>query len=89
MKLELKKLNAFSHYCPLHRIAFVVLDYHDMCQGTVNEPNGISALAIRLLKQQGYTVLAIPHTEFNTSVTILKRVQYLDAKLKSAVSGNI
>lgn len=72
----------------LNRIAFVVLDFHDLCQGTVNEPNGISFLTIKLLKQQGYTVLLIPHTEFNTSEKLITRVQYLDAKLKNVVSGN-
>lgn len=55
----------------------------------MSEPNGISSLAIKLLKKQGYTVLAIPHTEFNTSDKIIKRVQYLDAKLKNVVSGNV
>lgn len=73
----------------LNRIAFVVLDFHDLCMGSVNEPNGISSLTIRLLKQQGYKVLPIPHVEFNTSEKIIKRVQYLDAKLKNAVSGNV
>lgn len=82
----IKKKNLFRL---LHRIAFVVLDFHDLCQNTVNEPNGISSLAIKLLKKQGYTVLVVPHTEFNTSETIIKRVQYLDARLKNIVSGNV
>lgn len=78
-----------TNFNQLNRIAIVLLDFHDLCQNTVNEPNGISSLAIKLLKKRGYTVLAIPHTEFNTSATIIKRVQYLDARLKDIVSGNV
>lgn len=63
----------------------MVLDYHDMCKGCRNDPNGYNALAFKLLKKIGYTVLPIPHTEFSTSDKVLKRVQYLDSKLKNII----
>lgn len=60
----------------------MVRDYHDLCQGVFNQPNGISALTQKLLEQAGYNVLVVPHTEFNTSDKLIKRVQYLEEKLK-------
>lgn len=64
----------------------MVLDYHDMCKGLTNDPNGFNALAVKLLQKTGYSVLLIPHTEFKTSDKVLKRVQYLDSKLKDIVT---
>lgn len=64
----------------------MVLDYHDMCKGLNSDPNGFNALAFKLLKKTGYHVLPIPHTEFSTSDKVLKRVQYLDLKLKHIVT---
>lgn len=69
----------------LPRVAMMVLDYHDMCKGLTNDPNGFSALAVKLLRTTGYSVLIIPHTEFKTSDKVLTRVQYLDSKLKNIV----
>lgn len=63
----------------------MVLDYHDMCKGLTSDPNGFSALAFKLLQKTGYNVLQIPHNEFSTSDKVLKRVQYLDSKLKNIV----
>ncbi|XP_055325601.1 FAST kinase domain-containing protein 4 [Sitodiplosis mosellana] len=68
------------------RVALMVLDYHDMCKGCKNDPNGYNALAFKLLAKIGYTVLQIPHTEFSTSDKVLKRVQYLDTQLKNIVN---
>lgn len=62
----------------------MVLDFHDYCRGDV-VPNGFIALPLRLLQKNGYNVLLIPHTEFNNSDKVLKRVQYLDGKLKDIV----
>lgn len=70
----------------MFRIAFMVLDFQDLCKGTINTPNGISSLAIKLLEKKGYKVVVVPHTEFNTTEKILKRVQYIDAKLKDIVN---
>lgn len=64
----------------------MVLDYHDMCKGRKDDPNGFNALAFKLLKKTGYTVLQIPHTEFSTSDKVLKRVKYLDTQLKNIVN---
>lgn len=69
------------------RIAFMIFDFHDLCKGQTNEPNGYNALAVRLLTKNGYRVLNIPHTEFSTSDKLLQRVQYLDTKLKEIVKN--
>lgn len=82
MMLKIYYLSTFfiaNHF----RVAFMVLDYHDMCRGQENEPNGIQSLAIKLLEKNGYTVLPVPYNEFSTREKVLKRVQYLDAKLKN------
>ncbi|XP_031633340.1 FAST kinase domain-containing protein 4 [Contarinia nasturtii] len=65
------------------RVAFMVLDYYDICKGEEKQPNGIQALTIKLLEKNGYNVLLVPHYEFSTSDKVLKRVQYLDSKLKN------
>lgn len=62
----------------------MVLDYNDVCRGE-NQPNGYNALAIKLLQKNGYHVLPIPYNEFSTSDNVLKRVQYLDSKLKNII----
>lgn len=60
----------------------MVQDFHDMSQGVHQQPNGVTSLAYRLLEQKGYRVLTVPYNEFNTSDKLLKRVQYLEGKLK-------
>jgi hypothetical protein len=72
----------------VHRIAILVQDYHDMCQGTHQIMNGITALSIKLLEKSGYNVLTVPYNEFSTSDKLLKRVQYLEAQLKQIVNKN-
>ncbi|XP_058130159.1 FAST kinase domain-containing protein 4 [Anopheles ziemanni] len=69
------------------RIALLVHDYHDMCQGPHAALNGMQILYMRLLEQRGYTVLSIPYSEFNTSDKLLKRVEYLQKKFKSIVTS--
>lgn len=71
----------------VRRIALLVHDYHDMCQGPHVALNGIQALNMRLLEQEGYTVLSIPYNEFSTSDKLLKRVEYLQKKFKSIVTS--
>uniref|UniRef100_A0A182QQ10 RAP domain-containing protein n=1 Tax=Anopheles farauti TaxID=69004 RepID=A0A182QQ10_9DIPT len=70
------------------RIALLVHDYHDMCQGPHMALNGIQALNMRLLEQEGYTVVSIPYNEFSTSDKLLKRVEYLQKKFKSIVTAS-
>lgn len=69
------------------RIALLVHDYHDMCQGPNPSLNGVHSLACRLLEKSGYSVLSIPYNEFNTSDKLLKRVEYLQRMFKAIVSG--
>lgn len=64
----------------------MVLDFNEICQGnTQNEISGWSALSHTLLEKKGYTVIHVPYDEFNTSDKLLKRVEYLDAKLRQVV----
>lgn len=68
-----------------YRIAIMVLDYHDMCQGSPTELTGITSMALQLLERSGYKTVTVPYNEFSTSEKLLKRVQYLERKLKDVV----
>lgn len=65
----------------------MVLDFHDMCQGAHQQTNGLTALAFKLLEQRGYQILTVPYNEFNTSDKLLKRVQYVEGKLKRIINA--
>lgn len=60
----------------------MVRDFHDLCQGVHQQPNGATALSRKLLEHAGYKVIMIPYNEFSTSDKMIKRVQYLQGKLK-------
>lgn len=60
----------------------MVRDFHDLCQGVHQQPNGFSALSHKLLEHAGYKIVMIPFNEFGTSDKLIKRVQYLADKLK-------
>nr|CAD7199023.1 unnamed protein product [Timema douglasi] len=70
------------------RIGIVAWDYHDLCRGVHNEPNGVAALGAQLLEKKGYKVMAIPHTEFNPRDKLVRRVQYLEQQLKNLAVEN-
>jgi RAP domain len=61
----------------------MVQDFRDMCQGSHQHLNGITALSLRLLSKAGYQVMNVPHTEFSISDKLLKRVQYLETAIKA------
>lgn len=61
----------------------IIQDFRDMCQGSQHCPSGIASLNIRLLERTGYHVIGVPFYEFTISDKLLKRVQYLEAKIKS------
>uniref|UniRef100_A0A8D9F653 Protein TBRG4 n=1 Tax=Cacopsylla melanoneura TaxID=428564 RepID=A0A8D9F653_9HEMI len=65
----------------VHKVAILTLDYHDLCRGTHNYPNGIAALSVRLLEATGYHVITVPHTEFHRNDKLVSRVKYLEAKM--------
>nr|CAD7438424.1 unnamed protein product [Timema bartmani] len=67
------------------RIGIVAWDYHDLCRGVHNEPNGMAALGAQLLEKKGYKVMTIPHTDFNPRDKLVRRVQYLEQQLKNLV----
>lgn len=60
----------------------MVQDYHDMCQGAHQKLSGLTVLSLKLLEKSGYNVINVPYNEFNNSDKILKRVQYLERKIK-------
>jgi hypothetical protein len=65
----------------------MVQDFRDMCQGTHQSLNGITAFNLRLLSKAGHHVIGVPYNEFSISDKLLKRVQYLEKLIKS-VSKN-
>lgn len=60
----------------------MIRDFHDLCQGVHQQLNGPAALSHKLLEQAGYKVVMIPYNECSTSDKMIKRVQYLQDKLK-------
>lgn len=61
----------------------MVHDFRDMCQGSHQHLNGITALNIRLLSKAGYHVISVPYHEISVTDKLLKRVQYLEKIIKS------
>jgi hypothetical protein len=61
----------------------IIQDFRDICQGTHQCPSGIASLIIQILERTGYHVIGVPFYEFSISDKLLKRVQYLEAKIKS------
>lgn len=64
----------------------VVHDFHDHCHGPHQKLNGISTLNTQLLEKSGYTLISIPYDEFSHNDKLLKRVQYLEERIKN-ISG--
>ncbi|XP_063705926.1 FAST kinase domain-containing protein 4 [Culicoides brevitarsis] len=64
------------------RVAFMVQEFNEMCQGTEICPSGITNLSTTLLEKTGRHVVSLPYNEFSVSEKLLKRVQYIDEKLK-------
>lgn len=63
----------------------MVVDYHDVCQGSHRSISGITAMSFDLLEKSGYLVLPILYNEYSTSEKLLKRVQYIEGKLKTLI----
>jgi RAP domain len=61
----------------------MVQDFRDMCQGSYQHMNGITALNLRLLAKAGYEIISVPYTEFSINDKLLKRVQYLEKAIKA------
>lgn len=65
----------------------MVHDFRDMCQGSHQYLNGITALNLQLLSKAGYQVISVPYNEFSISDKLLKRVQHLE-KIIKAINKN-
>ncbi|XP_022196797.2 FAST kinase domain-containing protein 4 [Nilaparvata lugens] len=68
------------------RIAVVVLDFHDLTKGETDLV-GLASLCVRLISNSNYTVMTIPHYEFNPNDKLVTRVKYLEQKLKTIVAS--
>lgn len=67
--------------CLLFRVAILVHDYHDMCRGRL-EPTGVNLFISNILEAEGYKVLTVPYVEFRPRDKLIRRVQYIESKLK-------
>lgn len=74
--------NSLTQNFLFRRVALMVQDFRDMCQGPHQHLNGITALNLRLLSKAGYHVVGVPYNEFSISDKLLKRVQYLEKIIK-------
>ncbi|RZF47677.1 hypothetical protein LSTR_LSTR006313 [Laodelphax striatellus] len=68
------------------RIAVVVLDFHDLTKGEMDLV-GLASLCVRLISKSNYTVITIPHYEFNPNDKLVTRVKYIEQKLKTIVAS--
>ncbi|CAG7721398.1 unnamed protein product [Allacma fusca] len=63
-------------------VAIVVHGYLTQTSG-IKGPTGLSTLQEWLLQNEGYHVLTVPFTEFHPEEKVLRRVQYLEQKMRS------
>ncbi|ODM90760.1 Protein TBRG4 [Orchesella cincta] len=68
--------------CSLDKVAIVVEGYPVMCLG-LKQPTGQALLNTRMLEAQNFLVVTVPYTEFGSSEKLIRRVQYLEQKLKA------
>lgn len=66
------------------KIAVLIWMPSDYTIGTV-DLTGSNWFAVRILRDKGYKVVQIPHSEYNLSEKTLKNVQYLNRKIKATV----
>lgn len=78
-------LKSARSYEIFFRIAVMVHDYHEICSGPNEMLSGLPQLYLNLLEKSGYKILTIPFNEFSSSEKLLKRVQYLETKLKKII----
>lgn len=75
------------------RIAMMTMDYHDYCQSKTatdvsqREKSGIAEFTFRLLERSGYRILEVPYSEFGVNEKLLRRVQFLEGRLKQINLG--
>jgi len=79
---EPQKLSA-PHTADTCRVVLKMVDFSDMTQNDV-QPTGFHNMVTRHLKLQGYTVIQVPHHEFFAAGNIVKRIEYIQQRLKSA-----
>ncbi|GAB1607322.1 FAST kinase domain-containing protein 4-like [Argonauta hians] len=68
----------------VNQIAFKVLDFPDMTLCTV-KPTGLHTMAARHLIHLDYILIQVPYTEFSDRLTTVKKMQYLQRRIRSAI----
>lgn len=68
-----------------HRFAILIWTFHDVTLNSI-VASGTSSLAVRLLKKLDYRVIEIFPGEFDASLTTVKKVQFLQQKIKDEIS---
>ena len=63
-------------------VAFHVQGYPMYTTGN-KEPTGQAVLSVRLLQGEGFHVVAVPFLEFSPQEKLIRRVQYLEQKLRA------
>ncbi|XP_041372253.1 FAST kinase domain-containing protein 4-like [Gigantopelta aegis] len=67
------------------RIGLKILNFPDMTQKSVH-PVGLHVMARRHLEREGFTVVELPYHELSDKGTVVQKVQYIQNKIKQAVS---
>lgn len=70
------------------RLGLLVWGFRDYTVGT-QELVGSARLAVRLVEARGCRALQVPYFEYSTKAKTLKNVQYLEAKIKEAVTAKV
>ncbi len=66
----------------VQKVAILVQGYPTLTLG-LKVPTGSSVLNSRLLESQGYHVISVPYTEFSTKDKLVRRVQYLEQRVRN------
>ncbi|XP_015120725.1 FAST kinase domain-containing protein 4 [Diachasma alloeum] len=83
-KLTALPVDKVSEDAKALRIAIIANYYHDFCVGKRNSL-GLVGLHNRLLEAMGYRIIDISHTDFHTDDKLLKRISYLNDRIKTIV----
>jgi len=73
---------------PCTKVAVVVTGYSAHVLGKSKELTGQTAFGLRLLALEGFVPVSIPYAEFSYSEKLVRRVQYLEQKIKNFKSNH-
>ena len=64
-----------------HRVALLVVGYHDCLLGPAADLSGLTDLYVRLLEAKGFKVLLVKHSDIKLKEKTLDRVKMIQKKL--------